>query len=119
MAEQLSDVDRDALDRCMTIAMRDKLSAEQLNSKLDDGEPWADVAASASYGVQGSALRLKPWQEPPCIMDADDPSPDDDQAQQLLCRMLAAGLSRYEPDPLKALSKKRPKRVQPRRRPAT
>jgi hypothetical protein len=53
MAEQLSDVDRDALDRCMTIAMRDKLSAEQLNSKLDDGEPWADVAASASYGVQG------------------------------------------------------------------
>ena len=96
-------VDRDALERAMQIAQRDPLRAAQLQSKLKD-EPWIEVAEFASYSCQIHALNLKPWQSPPCTEDEDDPTPHDKAAQTLLRRMLAAGVSRYDPDPLKALA---------------
>lgn len=106
---QTTEADRNALQRCLDAAMRDPLRAEQLNSKLDDGEHWFDVADFACYCVQGDALQLDPWQEPPSVEDETDPNPDDKDAQALLKQMLAAGLSRYEPDPLAALAKKKTK----------
>ena len=57
----------------------------------------------AAYRAQRKNLGLKPWQEPPCVADPDDPDERDKAAQALLRRMLAAGISRWEHDPLRAL----------------
>jgi hypothetical protein len=92
----LSDDDMDALRKCMEIAKRDPLRVEQLESMLED-RPWIEVARFACYCVQGDVLRLKLWESPPC-------SPSDDEAAwKLLQKMLKAGVSRFDPDPLRAL----------------
>jgi hypothetical protein len=58
-------------------------------------------------------LSLKPWQDPPCIIDEDADEPDNPErepntaARKLLRQMLKCGLSRYEPDPLTALRRRR------------
>jgi hypothetical protein len=102
--------DRDALTRALVMARQDPMRAEQLDRKLANGESWDEVAFFATLCVQASALHLKPWQCPPCDSNNEiDPSegvlygnrPDE---VALLQRMLAAGLSRYEPDPMKALA---------------
>lgn len=54
---------------------------------------------------------VRPWQEPPCVADENDPDERDPQAQWLLRRMLKAGLSRYEPDPRTALAKNTQRRI--------
>jgi hypothetical protein len=77
---------------------------------LGDGN-WHAVAEFASCSAQREALRLKPWQLAPCevdIGDADEPGYQHRgtaQAAELLRQLLAAGLSRWEPDPLGALDK--------------
>ena len=107
--DDLDAVDREALERCMEIARRDPSRAEQLDSKLQD-EEWAEVASFAAYGCQMDSLGLRPWQSPPCHIDedADEPESSDREsnsaARKLLRQMLAAGVSRYDPDPLKALA---------------
>jgi hypothetical protein len=105
----LDDVDRAALERAMEIAKRDLLRAEQLEGKLLQGDPWAEVAEFAAYSCQIHALSLKPWQSPPCHADEDDPDEQDKKAQHLLRKMLAAGVSRFDPDPLAALERARRK----------
>ena len=111
-SEELSAVDRDALERAIQTRRASKSPAvrEQVEQKLAD-EPWFDVATFAAYGCQCDALHLKPWQSPPVwITDlvADLNAGDDGvlgryQGARLLRRMLDAGISRYEPDPLGAL----------------
>ena len=51
----------------------------------------------ACYCVQGHALRLKPWQSPPCSAS------DDKSARKLLRKMLEAGASQFHPNPVWAL----------------
>ena len=101
----MNDLDRNALERAMEIAMRDPARAWQLRSKLAD-ESWFDVAEFATYCVQCDALALRPWEDPPCIGP-----PPGSPGERLLQRMLAARLSRYEADPLAALARaaRRPK----------
>jgi hypothetical protein len=62
----------------------------------------------AAYSLQCDALNLKPWQSPP--MDAGDDKPRDESpvagrvaAWELRRRLIAAGLSKFEPDPIRAL----------------
>jgi hypothetical protein len=105
----LSQADCDALERCMELAQRDPERAEQLRSMLGD-EPWDEVAEFASHCCQYYALSLRPWQSPPSSVDEDDPDERDKDAQQLLRKMLAAGVSRYDPDPLQALRGRRRRR---------
>jgi len=85
--------------------------AQQIDAKLAEG-PWEEAAMFAAYVCQTTSLRLKPWQVPPCMMDEDDPDIDDPdaddvmdirQAGKLLRRMLAAGVSRWHPDPIAAM----------------
>jgi hypothetical protein len=64
---------------------------------------WREAAESAVYHCQCRALCLRPWQEPPCVADADDPAERDKAAQKLLREMLALGVSRFHPDPLAAI----------------
>ena len=88
----------------------DPVRAEQsAASKLKD-EPWVEVATFAAYSVQIDALALKPWQDPPANLDEDADEPDNAArasnaaGRKLLRQMLAAGVSRYDPDPLAALA---------------
>jgi hypothetical protein len=96
-------VDEEALERSLEIALRDPSRAGQLQSKLED-EPRREVLEFASYGCQLRALSLRPWQSPPVHCDEDEENPRDADGQNLLRKMLAAGVSRYDPDPLKALA---------------
>jgi hypothetical protein len=116
--EELNPVDQEALERAIEICRTQKAPADrtQIEHKLET-EPWVDVGTFASYSCQVDSLHLKPWQPPPCWVDdvvADINAGNDGvggqyQAAKLLQRMLDAGLSRYEPDPLKALEKAKKK----------
>ena len=78
-------------------------SAENaVNAKLET-EDWQEAAEFAAYCCQIAALHLKPWQEPPCVVDENDPLDRAPDAQALLRKMLALGVSRYHPDPLAAI----------------
>jgi hypothetical protein len=74
-------------------------------------EDWFGAARFAAYGAQSRTLKLKPWQPPPCWVRAGDlEEPFGDvfrarEAAELLQRMLALGISRYHPDPLKAIER--------------
>jgi hypothetical protein len=98
--------DRAALRECFEIASRDPERAELMREKLKN-ETRESVARFASFCVQMQALKLRPWRMPPCWCDEDDPHPKDKTGHRLLRLMLAAGVSRYEPDPLTALRRKR------------
>jgi hypothetical protein len=99
---KLSEADKAALELAMTIARQEPGRADDLDARIkEDG--WEDAATFAAYGAQRRALHLKTWEEPPCVADENDPNERDRQAQALLRRMLAAGVSRYNPDPLRAL----------------
>jgi hypothetical protein len=114
-------IDRDAFKRAIESCRNrkdDPGRREQIDSKLAE-EPWDEVGRFAAYSCQSRNLNLKPWQIPPCwIRDVEAvlAAGDDDMhgrraAAKLLKRMLDAGLSRYEPDPLAALDARSAVRV--------
>jgi hypothetical protein len=61
-----------------------------------------------AYSAQIDALHLKPWENPPCCADPNDPR--DAAAWALRQRLVAADLSIYEHDPLAALAEAKAKR---------
>jgi hypothetical protein len=73
------------------------------------------VGQFAAYSCQDDHLQLEPWQVPPCWLRDDRAvqaalsMPHDlsgrREAGELVQRLLAAGLSRYEPNPLEALAR--------------
>ena len=103
-------LDRAALELAVKLCRAESVHAEQIADKLKD-EPWETVAEFCAYHCQMDSLNLKPWEIPPCeINNPDDP---DDlprpyagryEAAKLLKRMLAAGVSKYHPDPLAAIA---------------
>src|SRR5262245_1820076 len=99
----LSALDHAALLACLQIAERDPEFVERVGGKPN----WFARAEFACHCVQYRALHLKPWQTPPYLAELDDDDPDVAEARQLLRRMLDAGLSRYDPDPAKALKGRR------------
>jgi hypothetical protein len=62
---------------------------------------WTEAAKIAAVDCQSRALRLPPWEQPPCSEAAQD----DPRARHLLARLRERGLSVYEPDPLAALER--------------
>jgi hypothetical protein len=93
-------VDRDALRRALALARAEPEYATQIAAKLKD-EPWEQVAEFAAYNCQIDSLDLKPWQDPPMYAELRPGQPD---SLALLVKLLGAGLSRYEPDPVAALA---------------
>jgi len=106
----LSPTDQDALTRALAFCRAESdARAHQLDAMLVE-RPWRDVARFASYCSQTASLRLDPWETPPCWIsniDAALKAADDARgirgAARLLQKMLALGLSRFEPNPLLAL----------------
>jgi hypothetical protein len=110
---KLTEVDRDALERAIAMGrQRGAAEREQLDGFLRE-KPWREVGEFAAYGCQCDTLRLKPWQTPPCEIEDPDltlaRTGDDYRglraAARLLERLLKAGLSKYEPDPIGALER--------------
>jgi hypothetical protein len=103
------------IDRAAMQLAIDQMRAEggnaraQIEDKLAT-ESFAEAGQTAAYHGQCKALRLRPWQPPPMYAQPRADGPDDGimghrAAELLLQRMLAAGLSRFEPDPLKAIER--------------
>jgi hypothetical protein len=68
-----------------------KVRAAQLDSMARD-RGWVEAAVFAASCCQRSALRLKPWQSPPCwVADENEPRVGEEDAARLLRRMLKAG----------------------------
>ena len=93
-------IDRDALRRAFKMA-------ERRPPPEADVEKWWDEAMGAVYHCQMETLRLRPWQTPPCWVGDERPHVDDHRGEvaawELRRRLLAAGLSEFEPDPVRAL----------------
>jgi hypothetical protein len=117
--EPLSEVDNAALWRAMRMARRDPMRRRQLDAMMETGRDKVEVAKFASYVCQADRLNLKPWETAPCHIsiaktwvELDASGPDHRhrrivEAQALVQKLLKAGLSRWEPDPVAALSKRR------------
>jgi hypothetical protein len=89
-----------AMERCRASS---EGRSRQLDSMLED-RPWEDVAIFAAYDQQMENLHLKPWQVPPAhVNDPAHPEAGEGEAAALLRRMIAAGVSKWDPDPLNAL----------------
>jgi len=113
-------IDRDALTRAIAMArLESPARSRQIDDKLAT-EPWEQVARWCAYCCQCDTLRLRIHQSPPCwvhdikttLAAGDDGIIADYAAARLLQRMLAAGISKYEPDPPAALAKAPPAREQ-------
>ena len=98
-------VDMAALRAAMAMAEAEPEFAAHLKELLED-RPWWDVALTAVYHFQCKTLNLRPWQTPPGWVGEDHSKAD----QELLNKMLDAGLSQWEPNPLAALARAKRRR---------
>ena len=114
-ADTLSRIDRAALELAMGLTREDPALAQQVQSMLDDGRPWDKVAKHAAETLQERSLRLRPWQPAPCnrrveVGLGDDPALGEKSgwraASMLLERMLTLKISRWHPDPMRAIAEK-------------
>jgi hypothetical protein len=96
--DEYDECDMDAFRRALSIAMtHDKPTRVLLESKLRE-DTWLEAAKHASYHCQVKALKLELNRSPPSYANEDDPA-----SIVLHDRLLAAGLSKWEPDPEWAL----------------
>jgi hypothetical protein len=115
----MTETDKAALARAIEIARKDPGERRRIDEKLANGEDWDDVAGRCACWCQHDALALMPWQLPPIYYAAHldsvlrepfgDPS-GRREAGEVLKKLLALGLSRFEPDPLGALEQAEAKR---------
>lgn len=111
--KKLSPVDREALERAIRL-LRERGGADALQTDrmlADKERPWIETALSAVFVCQSDALHLRPWQPPPCWLGDDRPVDDFPlagrvAAWELRRRLIASGLSAFEPDPITALHSK-------------
>jgi len=103
LENDLTELDRIALNECLRRQRADPNPKvkQQIEDKLAECG-WREAAEFACFDQQMRTLKLRPWQSPPCWNNEDDP-----KSIALLNRMLAAGVSQYDPDPLADLQKKR------------
>lgn len=99
--DALGPLDRDALEKCIVASLGDPETSADVQRRLDAGEPWLEVAMACCYHVQRDRLALRPWEAAPCMVREHDPRDADGRA--LAERLIGAGLSQFEPDPLTAL----------------
>ena len=113
-ASKLSDVDRDAFTRAIETMLRspEAIHRNDFKRRLREAkEPWEKIGRDAASVCQCRALKLAPWQTAPHqaeLNQIDEPGFEHRStaaAAAILGKLLSAGLSRYEPDPLGALER--------------
>src|SRR5262249_28750749 len=96
--------DRNALQLAVEMMRADPEQRELIDHVLNHR---SEAALWAVGFLQVKNLRLKPWEAPPCDSSSEVVSDNYGSRQgegALLRRMLAAGISRFCPDPLAALA---------------
>jgi hypothetical protein len=88
-----------ALQRSLKLARAEPEYAAQIAAKVA-AEGWEAAAELAAYNLQIDNLGLRPWMNPPCFAEVRP----DPKALAILVKLVAAGLSRFEPDPVAALA---------------
>jgi hypothetical protein len=105
---RLSRIDREALERVLKMARAESEAERERFDREVAKYGWQHAAETAAYHCQDKALKLRPWQPPPCwCRDPGNGGIGGRYAAALLTqRLLAAGLSRFEPDPIAALERR-------------
>jgi hypothetical protein len=108
MSDDLADVDPTditALELAVEQTLRERSDwGMQISCKIAE-EGWRQAAEFAASHRQTIALHLKPWQLPPSdVVESDAHDPLRAEAVRLLHKMLAHGVSRYDPNPLAAIA---------------
>ena len=119
-------IDKDALTRAFETARKIPRERKRIDGWLADGDDWETVARSCVGICQVDALDLMPWQLHPLYYGVfpderkralreplGDPS-GAREAAEIVLRLLDAGLSMYEPDPIAALERAERAGRQPR-----
>jgi len=106
----MNDIDREAGERAIEQMRAESADSRALIDALIARDGLEEAGQTAAYHCQCQSLRLKPWQPPPMHAEPRTDGPDDGTmghcvAEQLLYRMLSLGLSRFEPDPIKAIER--------------
>lgn len=91
---------------------RDKGVREQVEA-MRRSDTFEEVGTFASFSCQSDSLRLQPWQTAPlwvgdlaaALRKPFGDQRGDREAAEILQKLLANGLSRFEPDPLAALER--------------
>jgi hypothetical protein len=97
----LSKRDHAALLECLRLGQH---HPEIGRAPPDSGEhDWYARATWACYVLQYRDLNLRPWEPVPYEVDPAGTDERDAAARVLLRRMLAMGLSRFDPNPSQAL----------------
>jgi hypothetical protein len=100
--------DREAMRLAIETLLRLEPDWRDQVAAMLQAQPWEQVGAFAAGVCQVRSLQLKPWECPPCDT-ANVKEPSDNYGSRpgevaLLRKMLSFGLSRYDPNPLKALA---------------
>ena len=111
---ELTAADTEALTRSLELGRRESRAYRAHLTAIEAQSGWFEAAASASYHHQIRTLKLRPWEPPPSwvrdiegnLEAGDDGVGGWYRAAQLAQRLLAAGLSVYEPNPIEALATK-------------
>ena len=109
--EVLSPADMDALTRAVAEQRARGGERQRQIEAMLASKTWLETAKFAAYSLQILHLGIKPWEVVPC-----DTAPDAvdtlgyekrhvGSAARIVRRLLVAGLSRYEGDPLGALER--------------
>jgi hypothetical protein len=115
----MTGTDRRALQRAIKMTRAESPDRDgQISRMMSAGRSFEEIGQFAAYHCQHRILRLRPWETAPC--DAGPhlhPDATDTHgyraAAELLERMLAAGLSRWDPDPVAALEGAENRRSEP------
>ena len=110
----LTAADTEALVRSFDMGCRESTAYREHLTAIEKQGGWRDAAEHASYHFQIRTLKLRPWEPPPpwvrdiegTLEAGDDGVGGWYRAAQLAQRLLQAGLSLYEPDPVSALEAK-------------
>lgn len=111
-------IDRDALKRAIVEARAQSSGRQQQVDKMLAKDDWSTVARFCAYSCQCENLRLKAWQPAPCWMGDERPTDDfptrgNVAAWELRQRLIACGLSAFEPHPMRALAEREAAKVPP------
>jgi hypothetical protein len=109
--ETLNRNDQRALKRAFVAAQSESTEERMRLDEIVRTRGWLAAARDAAYTCQVRNLKPRPWQRPPCEIAPDaqvsyPPSYGHSPAEiGLMRRMLALGVSRFEPDPAAALER--------------
>jgi hypothetical protein len=105
---ELTAVDIEALERAFAIARAESAEEREHLDGIEAREGWVSAGESASYHLQCRNLKLKCWEAPPMHVHGDEIGQNygtKPKEVKLKRRLLALGLSVYEPDPISAIER--------------